>query len=259
MLIKIRTITKHKGQGIVEYALLLAFVVGIAMMLQGVGLANAVKDTFDDVANLLKGENRYVTALKEWGHKTRAELATISNKDRIASDQEALINIGKAFIGLTAQEVKDLIKPNDTSYDTNYLKKGNEVLVFNYSDATNQDISTSILSDSRSPQAINWMQTDYGTVGEGGSLNYDTAKAFDNGTRYFYSDYMLEDKSAIKWGNDRSIRASFTFDSEGKVESARVRVNRGSSKEANTHYHELDVTVTKSGGKQTNPTKSGVY
>jgi Flp pilus assembly pilin Flp len=57
MLKRIRTITKQKGQGIVEYALLLAFIVGIAMMLNGANLSGAVKDTFDSVANLLGGES----------------------------------------------------------------------------------------------------------------------------------------------------------------------------------------------------------
>ena len=42
---------KQKGQGIVEYALLLAFVVGIAMMLNGANLGGAVKGVFDDVAS----------------------------------------------------------------------------------------------------------------------------------------------------------------------------------------------------------------
>lgn len=40
-----------------EYALLLAFVVGIAMMLNGANLGGAVKDTFDSVANLLAGNS----------------------------------------------------------------------------------------------------------------------------------------------------------------------------------------------------------
>ena len=43
----------QKGQGIVEYALLLAFIVGIAMMLNGANLGNAVKGVFDDTAELI--------------------------------------------------------------------------------------------------------------------------------------------------------------------------------------------------------------
>ena len=45
----------QKGQGIVEYALILAFVVGIGMMLNGSNLGGAVKDTFDKVATFLAG------------------------------------------------------------------------------------------------------------------------------------------------------------------------------------------------------------
>lgn len=52
---------KEKGQGIIEYALLLAFVVGIAMMLNGTNLGGAVKDTFDSVASLLGGETVALT------------------------------------------------------------------------------------------------------------------------------------------------------------------------------------------------------
>lgn len=46
---------KRKGQGIVEYALLLAFVVGIAMMLNGANLGSAVAGVYDNVANVLFG------------------------------------------------------------------------------------------------------------------------------------------------------------------------------------------------------------
>ena len=61
MLTTIRNMLKEKGQGIVEYALILAFVVGIAMMLNGANLGGAVKDTFDKVAAILNGgDNTYL-------------------------------------------------------------------------------------------------------------------------------------------------------------------------------------------------------
>lgn len=46
-----------KGQGIIEYALILSFVVGIGMMLNGSNLSGAVKSTFDSVASLLSGSS----------------------------------------------------------------------------------------------------------------------------------------------------------------------------------------------------------
>lgn len=51
----IRNYLNKKGQGIVEYALLLAFIVGIAMVLNGSNLGGAVKGVFDDVAVALGG------------------------------------------------------------------------------------------------------------------------------------------------------------------------------------------------------------
>ncbi len=56
-MIKITNYLKQKGQGIVEYALLLSFIVGLAMMLNGAGLSSAVKDVFEDVSNVLSFAN----------------------------------------------------------------------------------------------------------------------------------------------------------------------------------------------------------
>lgn len=57
MLVNISKSLKQKGQGIVEYAILLAFIVGLAMMLNGTNLGGAVKGTFDSVADLLASFN----------------------------------------------------------------------------------------------------------------------------------------------------------------------------------------------------------
>lgn len=62
MLKKMRNMVKQKGQGIIEYALILAFVVGIGMMLRGANLGSAVIGVFDDVAAFLGGETVAVTA-----------------------------------------------------------------------------------------------------------------------------------------------------------------------------------------------------
>ena len=109
MLIKIRNMLKEKGQGIVEYALLLAFVVGIAMMLDGANLGGAVKDTFDKVAAVLGGEKKYADLLKEWGKLNRSDLMNIDNEKRIKTDQEALANIAGFFVGKTRDFKDDII------------------------------------------------------------------------------------------------------------------------------------------------------
>ena len=82
---------KQKGQGIIEYALLLAFVVGIAMMLNGTNLGNAVKGVFDDVAAVLGGgkENKYAEGLSKWSSIKYSELSGVPNSERIAADLQA--------------------------------------------------------------------------------------------------------------------------------------------------------------------------
>ena len=93
-----------------EYALLLAFVVGIAMMLNGANLGGAVKDTFDSVANLLAGNssnssssntNTYAQRTSQWRQYATDEelLANASSEERLKSDQELLISIGEMFLG----------------------------------------------------------------------------------------------------------------------------------------------------------------
>ena len=113
MLVNISKSLKQKGQGIVEYAILLAFIVGLAMMLQGVGLANAVKDTFDSVANLLAGGEKsktYAEYFQGWRKTSLADLSNISNDERIKADQEGLALLASNFLGLDENGVKDLMQ-----------------------------------------------------------------------------------------------------------------------------------------------------
>ncbi len=280
MLVKISNYLKQKGQGIVEYALLLAFIVGLAMMLNGANLGGAVKGVFDDVASLLGGENKYVAALKKWGDKTKAELKQISNPERLAADQQALINIGQAFVGLKVSYInsKLLTGSSENEIRNSYIGddlngNGNkEIVVLNFEpDSSVQGIEDpwKLRSNNGQTKGMNpmqWMQADYGTAGENGQLNYSAA-GFDNNKKYFYSDQMIDNKGSdgFGWANDqwsdhRSVRISFTVNQDTDVvEAARVRINRGTHTAAKSHMHELDVTVTNDGARQTHPDKTGIY
>lgn len=88
---------KRKGQGIVEYALLLAFVVGIAMMLNGANLGSAIKGVFDDVANVLAG----------------SEYDLSTPEGRLAADKARIKKLGEAL----AANFKHNSKNVDDSYD----------------------------------------------------------------------------------------------------------------------------------------------
>lgn len=70
---------KRKGQGIVEYALLLAFVVGIAMMLNGANLGSAVAGVYDNVANVLFG----------------SEYDLSTPEGRLAADKDRIKKLGR--------------------------------------------------------------------------------------------------------------------------------------------------------------------
>ena len=98
---------KHKkGQGIVEYALLLAFIVGIAMMLNGTNLGSAVKGVFDDVALVLSGGEEFDLSTAEGRHdadvakmKTIADALRASFKAKNNNDTEnTRIKMAKNYV-----------------------------------------------------------------------------------------------------------------------------------------------------------------
>ncbi len=280
----ITTIFNNKGQGIVEYALILALCVSMYMGLDSPKVKQTIRGIYDDVVveNVTKVYGLgdvYVMALDAWGKKTRAELAEVPDPHRLNADQQALVNIGKAFIGksLTAEDVYKMVKSPTDTFGSNYISQGKEVVIFNLVDHSDndsyfknhpdQDIYSTLNGDSRAPWTLHWMQGDYGTLNpETGTYSY-TTDDFDSSTRYFFSDCMMKDKNEVawgndQWGNDRTIRVSFTFKDEGNkkvVDSVRVRVNRGNRDLANSHYHELDVKVTEDYAGQYTPGATGVY
>ena len=116
-MVKFSNYLKQKGQGIVEYALLLAFVVGIAVALQGVGLKDAVVGVFDDVATVLAG----------------SEFDLSTPEGRKAADLAAMKKIGKA---LADNVVKGPQKDWNTIQDGKLVIQKNFMLVAVFSDGT---------------------------------------------------------------------------------------------------------------------------
>lgn len=123
---------KQKGQGIVEYALLLAFIVGIAIMLNGGGLKDAVVGVFDDVAWVLKGDKSYSDYFHAWRTMSLADLANKDNAERIKADQEGLEVIAQAFLGLDENGVKELM--NKLSGSAGNYGNANAVGLNNYAE-----------------------------------------------------------------------------------------------------------------------------
>ena len=250
---------KQKGQGIVEYALLLAFVVGIAMMLNGADLGGAVKDTFDKVAEALSGEKKDYAWAREnlSGLSKDAIRDKFEDKDRIKMDQEALANIGKAFIGLTKDQVDKILK----NHDSDIAKEGKGLWLTNYHDpnANTLETFTTDFDYQTNSSQFEGKFSDITPFLNGTAIDLEQGlttgaqgKVESNNSRYFFSDYMMGDNAD---GTDRSIRLNLhyteqTIDGQTVqvVDGARVRINVGSTtgdKNLKSYSADHDITVNK--------------
>lgn len=260
---------KHKkGQGIVEYALLLAFIVGIAIMLNGADLGGALKGTFDKVASAIGGEtkeNAYVAGFKKWSSMKKSDLENEDAAARLAADQAALDNIAKTLYkltrdqvaGLTGQDIKE--GRNNTFFygttsGTNDGTKGDEygdnkfsTLLLNYYDSDSAN-TTGINLNYKPEVYLNtgWLQ---GTNGADNS-NKSQWTSTNTSTRYFYSDGMIHND----YGSQ--VRAQFHVGSDGKVDSVRVFAVQNRNKDAGvtrfTQIEGLDRTYDSNGAHATN-------
>ena len=106
----------QKGQGLVEFALILAFCAGIGVAAREAGFAEAISNLLDsgekteDVAAAIGGplaaeRLTYGKYLAKWGRKTSEELEAINDQQRITADQKGLVAIAQNFLGKDANEV----------------------------------------------------------------------------------------------------------------------------------------------------------
>ena len=230
--------------------------------------------------------NTYWKALYKCGKLSVNELRKISNEERVKIDQMALVNIGKNFfdssgVGKKRGEIQTLFGSQFTSESIliNYVDNHNVG-----DDAKGDAIQTYLKGDSNKKyaQTLEYMKSDgssddnYGLSGSDdyvwknliseaqhevieGDENSATYSDLDGvtHTRFFFSDWMLEDMhdwQNVKDGyqdNCRTLRITVTYNAD-KVESVRIRVNRGAGQATNgTHYYELDVTVTSANYSET--------
>lgn len=213
MLINLRDVKRQKGQGIVEYALLLAFILAIAVAMQGSGIDSAIANTFTRVAQALGVE----TEQDRWATANASDLLadTASAQARLESDKEFLTNIGKHFIGMS----KDDLKNN-----------------YNISGSGNTNILLGHLVENRDEQG-NLISTSFDTSGAvakntGDFYNWATGAAdgssYDTTKRYLFSDYALNNAEAVyggqKTGNGIKI-TNIQYDSDNKVKRVVLSVN----------------------------------
>lgn len=247
-MVKFSNYLKQKGQGIVEYALLLAFIVGIAVALQGVGLKDAVVGVFDNVATVLAGgkESQYASALTKWGNMSTADLHAADPNERLAADKEGLANAAEFFLG---KEIENLANYgfsfNDN--DLNKLKRGEAIVALNYwPDDSTDSLSSYTKSGEKMLELMQGSSIDSGTyVGTHGNLHYSGEGVYSN-QRYFFSEPMIE-----KSNKQRQLKVQLLSEenSEGKhvITSAKVWASQhqNNDNDPNNPYKDLSVTISK--------------
>ena len=213
MLNRIRIAIKQKGQGIIEYAVLLAFIVGLAVMLQSGGLKDSVKSVFDDVAYVLGGG--------DWGHMDLGKFNDSNKAKRLAQDQQALVNLANYFIGKTKTEVKDMLK-GDTNHKEGYSGdmawnggKGDDDFALGYfvkNDDGGTVFVTSALNADQSENILKWMQGDY-----------NNNNSYDSTNKYLVSDYVLANGWTGDYAaNQNKLTVRFQYDNNSKNADRRV-------------------------------------
>lgn len=259
-MIQFREFFNRKGQGIVEYAVLLAVIVGLAVLLNDGSISGEVKGSFDDVVALFRGENVQgqgqsgFVALNKRGKNQLRDYTTgqdlVDDQLRIEADQQSLVNIAGFFIGKTEAEVIAAIGNNGIN--------GDGVNILDYKDWTEEssytegniktglsDCKDSVAVDRTKGRIYNWMQGDYG-----GTNGYNSDYDYDSGTRYLVSNYMINPNEATpnsneKWIDNRTVRVVLKYDSNHTVSESRVYITRGERTKPNSGIRELDVTMTK--------------
>ena len=253
---KLRNYLNKKAQGIIEYAVLLAFIVGLAMMLNGADISGTVKKTFDNVAVTLGAVKDYASAIKNWSSLSKADILKEDKAKRISVDQEALANIGEFFIGMHIDTVRGLLgndcKSRQTlvhigENDVEAMGEGNtrgdglSYVVERQADLTKKDGSAT------KEDVIHWMQHDYGTVDEEGNRTYSSDYNYNSGNRYFFSDYAVQNvansdpggKPEAIFGN--GVKLMLTYENN-RVKSAEVEIDHTNIQ---TTHKELSMTVSK--------------
>lgn len=229
MLKKIRTITKQKGQGIVEFAILLAFVVGIGMM---ANFSGEVQARFNKVLDLVGGKKDYTYAIENYSKLPKDKLQEVDEAIRILMDQEALANIGRFFIGHDNEFVKKYLLGNGYPDNACLLHYGEVVdengnvksyLYYNKDDKNTRSNKNDEIA--KTSDVIHWMRGDFGLYDETSNAivpdSYATA-SYSSDNRYLFSNYPVN-RDTKDAGN--GVKITLKYDAKGKVSEAIIKVN----------------------------------
>ena len=184
---------KQKGQGIVEYALILAFIVGIAVMLNGANLGGAVKDTFDKVASLLGGETVALTP-EEADKKKMLTLAdilknnfTFGNSWGVNSDGKMIVHGDYVCVYVTGDGTADIHVQNKKNNQGWYYKNRDDSNIFSDKERQFYD---ALLADVKLSDKSTWAPS-YTETGSQWSNGYAVMYGKDGKVSYWNMDSSL--------------------------------------------------------------------
>lgn len=203
-----------KGQGLVEFALILAFCAGIGLAGREAGFGKAID------ALLGSGERpEYETAAIgsarkiDWGKEVYSgESSTFSEAnaaERLAWDQKSLENLARYFIGKTKSEIKTQILKNNKSADMGWGARGEEVLLGHFKPTADKQGTVFVpvtLNDGDATNIFSWLKGDYDTTR--GQVNPD----YDDQYRYFVSDYSISQGWSDESGKEQEIGVRLTLE-----------------------------------------------
>ena len=228
MLMNLRDVRKQTGQGIVEYALLLAFILGIAIAMQGSGIDNAIANTFARVAHALGVETEQDT----WATADANDLLkdTGSSAARTAADQNYLTQIGKNLLNKnwTQSELESELAVGK-NYTTNNNGK-NEILLGTFKEEmVNGELTRSFITKRNNNSDPNSTSL----------FNFTDGK-YESSRRYFYSNYALTNATNPQTGYLGVKAKNFVY-TDGVLTSVDIALNPNRGGQGAN----LWVTVTK--------------
>ena len=255
----------QKGQGLVEFALILAFCAAIAWAANEVGFGDAISSLLD------RGDQpEYVTAAigghgtkptvsptdpstnptnptdptdptnptggGGWGTKDPIDyyLDEASQAERLANDQDALINIAKHFIGLTMEQVQGLLNNNtaDMAENNKEVLLGHLVPVGNNKGMKFE--ADARLNKAEAENIFAWMQGYQDTVMSNSSNKNTLIKndMYDPNYMYMVSDYIVSQNWADTAGSNQKngLRMQLEYDyscayaDDGYLDASKVKV-----------------------------------
>lgn len=211
---RIKYLLTEKGQGLVEFALILAFCAGIGLAAREAGFGKAID------ALLGSGERpEYETAAIgsarkiDWGKEPfSGDTSTFSEAnaaERLAWDQKSLENLAGYFIGKTKSEIKTQIFKGNKSADMGWGDRGEEVLLGHFvptADKQGTVFVPTTLNDGDATNIFSWLKGDYDTTRGQVNPNYDPEY------RYFVSDYSIGQGWADSAGKSQEIGVRLTLE-----------------------------------------------